>query len=232
MRVEANGRVAVLSVPAECTSVTIERFVQKNWVPFRTMGIVNAPVTMRVEIAPGTPASGWRAIGHVPARPAKKYPGSFYKGAHSFGPAMAPDGEASGNVSVSTTDGTSAPTANTSATTSTTAVPEESDIWKVDGSTVYFFNQLRGLQVIDLSDPAQPVLQASLRLPATGQDLYVLPDAGGARLAVLLTDSHALVLQDSLDLGWTPANLRVAHRFVHRRHVGVNFFRRSSRFLR
>lgn len=187
MRVEADGRAAVLSVPAGFTSVTIERFVQRNWVPFRTMGIANAPVTMRVEIAPGTPASGWRAIGHVPVRPAKKYPASFYKGVHVFGAAMAPDGEASGNVSVSTTDGTSAPTTNTSVTTSATTVPEESDIWKAEGSTVYFFNQLRGLQVIDLSDPAQPVLQASLRLPATGQDLYVLPDAGGARLAVLLT---------------------------------------------
>src|SRR6185436_11191425 len=29
----------------------------------------------------------------------------------------------------------------------------ESDIWRIRGQTVYFFNQMRGLQVIDVSNP-------------------------------------------------------------------------------
>jgi len=187
MRVEARGSAAVLSVPAGCTSVLIERFVQKKWVPFRTMGVANAPVTMRVELAPGTPVSGWRATGQVaaPVRPAKKFPASFYSGAHVFWPVMAPDGEASDNGPVFATDAVA-----TKSTAATTPVPEESDIWKADGSTVYFFNQLRGLQVIDLADPSEPVLQASLRLPATGQNLYIVPGADGARRAVLLTKEY------------------------------------------
>jgi hypothetical protein len=67
-------------------------------------------------------------------------------------------------------------------------VPEEADIWKTDGTTVYFFNQFRGLQVLDVSDPADPRLTASLRLPAVGEDLYLLPGSGPVRHLVLLTE--------------------------------------------
>ena len=33
----------------------------------------------------------------------------------------------------------------------------ESDIWEISGDTLYFFNQYRGLQVIDVSEPDAPV---------------------------------------------------------------------------
>lgn len=52
----------------------------------------------------------------------------------------------------------------------------ESDIWQWRGSTLYFFNQLRGLQVIDASDPANPRKTATLRMPASGDQMYVLDD--------------------------------------------------------
>ena len=61
-------------------------------------------------------------------------------------------------------------------------IPVEADIWKTDGNTVYFFNQLRGLQILDVSNPADPRLTASLRLPAVGEDLYLLPGSGSVRL--------------------------------------------------
>jgi hypothetical protein len=197
LRVEAGGRTAVLSVPAGCTSVSIERLVQRKWVPFRTVGVTNSSATLRVELAPGTPVSGWRALGQIsgPVRSVKKYPAAFYSGAHVFGSAMAPDSEASASAPVFATgvayaSAMTAAAVTTKSDASTTTLPEESDIWKADGSTVYFFNQLRGLQVVDLSDPAKPELTASLRLPATGQDLYVVPGAAGARLAVLLTKEY------------------------------------------
>lgn len=91
------------------------------------------------------------------------------------------------------------PTANTGANTATdrtTATPAnqavEADIWKTQGSTVFFFNQLRGLQVLDLADPANPRMQACLRLPAVGQDLYVLPSEtpSEALLALLIGSFH------------------------------------------
>jgi uncharacterized secreted protein with C-terminal beta-propeller domain len=76
------------------------------------------------------------------------------------------------------------PSANTTATPSQGAV--EADIWKTQGNTVFFFNQLRGLQVLDLADPAVPRMQACLRLPAVGQDLYVLSAENSSEALVLL----------------------------------------------
>ncbi len=52
----------------------------------------------------------------------------------------------------------------------------ESDIWKIRGPALYYFNQMRGLQVFDLSDPARPRLRWSLRMPAVGEQLYVPGD--------------------------------------------------------
>ena len=78
-------------------------------------------------------------------------------------------------------------TATTTSSTTSTQV-DEPDIWKTEGNSVYFFNQLRGLQVLDVSDPSTPKLSAYLRQPCVGQDLYLLPEAvAGERLVVLLT---------------------------------------------
>ena len=51
---------------------------------------------------------------------------------------------------------------------------EEADIWRVRGNRVYFFNQLRGLQVIDTTNRSAPEIVSSLRMPAVGEDMYVL----------------------------------------------------------
>ena len=66
---------------------------------------------------------------------------------------------------------------------------EESDIWKWRGSTLYFFNQYRGLQVIDVSDPAAPTRLASHRVDSYGEKMYRHPEED---LVILLTyDSSA-----------------------------------------
>ena len=61
---------------------------------------------------------------------------------------------------------------------------EESDIWKWRGSTLYFFNQYRGLQVIDVSDPAAPTRLASHRVDSYGEKMYLHPEED---LVILLT---------------------------------------------
>jgi hypothetical protein len=53
---------------------------------------------------------------------------------------------------------------------------QESDLWKWQGRTLYFYNQLRGLQVFDFSNPSNPSLVDSLRMPALGEDMYLHPD--------------------------------------------------------
>ncbi len=50
----------------------------------------------------------------------------------------------------------------------------ESDIWRLDGDTLYFFNQYRGLQVIDLKNPDAATLRGTLNLPAAGEQMYLL----------------------------------------------------------
>lgn len=70
----------------------------------------------------------------------------------------------------------------------------ESDIWRIDGQTVYFFNHYRGLQVFDLADPAQPRKVDELRLPASGEQLYVLDSGHVLLLASDLWGGEGVVL--------------------------------------
>ncbi len=93
-------------------------------------------------------------------------------------------------------------------------VIEEADIWAWEDSILYFYNQYRGLQVLDLSEPARPRWLAYYRYPARGEDLYAL---GGGRVVLIGTGAwwndqsvalqflsfrgRTLVLEDSLELG-------------------------------
>ncbi len=72
---------------------------------------------------------------------------------------------------------------------------EEPDIWRLVGSRLYFFNQMRGLQVFDLSDPADPVMTGSLSLPFAGEQMFVL-DSGH----VLLLASRARGWESDTDI--------------------------------
>lgn len=70
----------------------------------------------------------------------------------------------------------------------TAVVAEEPDIWKIRGHRIYFFNQLRGPQIIDAANRAAPEIVATFSLPAVGEDLYLLGgDASVAGSVVLLT---------------------------------------------
>ena len=67
----------------------------------------------------------------------------------------------------------------------------ESDIWQVSGSTLFFFNNVRGLQVIDLAQADQPVLRGTLPMAAQGEQMYLLPTAAKNEswLALLASDA-------------------------------------------
>jgi hypothetical protein len=68
--------------------------------------------------------------------------------------------------SISTTTGSSA----------TSREVAESDIWRIAGDRLYFFNQLRGLQVFDIANPDDPTLLGQLREPNRGEQMYLLDD--------------------------------------------------------
>jgi hypothetical protein len=83
--------------------------------------------------------------------------------------------------------GSNGPLGATSATdngpTATPRTVTESDIWKIRGNTLYFFNQLRGLQIIDITNPDAPSRIATLPLPAVGEEMYILDDTHVVLLA-------------------------------------------------
>ena len=66
-------------------------------------------------------------------------------------------------------------------------VIEEADIWAWDHSTLYFYNQYRGLQVIDMSNPDEPRWMDYFRYPAKGEDLY---SVGNGRIILIGTGSY------------------------------------------
>jgi hypothetical protein len=111
---------------------------------------------------------------------------SFYKGKHTFARRKSsfwqPD-QGRGEVFSVAASGSLSAMANVPATGATSRTVVESDIWKVSGDTLYFFNQLRGLQVIDISQPDAPVIRGALSMPAVGEDMYLLD----AQHVVLLT---------------------------------------------
>ena len=60
---------------------------------------------------------------------------------------------------------------------------QESNLWRIVGNQLFFFNQMRGLQVVDLSDPQNPLVEARYRLPASGEQMYILENG---KYAVLI----------------------------------------------
>ena len=204
--VNDTNSTATVPVPKNVGRVIVEsRDSGKSaWKVYKNLEVLTSPSTLQITLPPGFGKKSWRAsyksasVGSVRS----KYPRRFFDGKKTFSAAVATSYAAGAQnpssapmVSLRTT---AAPVALADAATSAASPTEavEADIWKLEGSTAYYFNQHRGLQVIDLTDPSHPLLKAWYRLPAKGQDLYVLPEEGDVRHVLLLTfanDGSALV---------------------------------------
>ena len=108
-------------------------------------------------------------------------PYSFYEGRSKFG---AREGDASSaSAQFRTTElAFSAVADSAEASDDGTDNVQESDVWRLSGDRLYFFNQMRGLQVVDLSQPNDPKVIARHRLPASGEQMYVTEDGDYAYL--------------------------------------------------
>ncbi len=123
-------------------------------------------------------------------------PESLLTGATSFAP---DEGEPStGNGGAITTHGgtltlsnsnTASLSADGLASKSPERTVEESDIWKVAGNRLYFYNSTRGLQSFDITNPDDPGLLGTLPLPGAGEEMY------------LLDDNHVVLLKNK-GYGW------------------------------
>ena len=106
----------------------------------------------------------------------------------------------------------------------------ESDIWKIRGQTLYFFNQSRGLQIIDITNPDAAVVRGTLSLPASGEDMYLL----GSGHVVLLArngcyynngqESQVLVVEDRSGTPEVVASLPVSGYILESRIVGTALY--------
>ena len=64
----------------------------------------------------------------------------------------------------------------------------ESDLWRIIGNELYFFNHMRGLQIADLSIPNYPKVVSRYRLPASGEQMYV--SENGKTIFLITRKSH------------------------------------------
>lgn len=164
------GRLAEVVVPPGVKQVTLQlKTERKGWLDFITRKTTAGKTAFTL---PDVKEFRWRVV----AQPPRKFPAKFYRGKNDFAGVKGSEGYFR--------------IAGLAENTDTPGV-QEADIWKIDGSTVYYFNQLRGLQVLDLSNLADPRMTASLRLPAVGQDLYLLPGSAGKRQLLLLTSEQS-----------------------------------------
>jgi len=230
IRLEATNVVVSVSVPLGIQRVTLEsraRFGAGAWAPAAVAQVDGAagPVTFRL------PCARQLELLRARADTQQALPAAFYVGTNAFwGPptnsAASPVGLDPGNNPVR-----SGPTQ----TDNSTRAVVESDIWELSGDTLYFFNQYRGLQVIDISNPDVATLRGTLDLPAAGEQMYLT----GSNHVVLLArngcaygtdESQVVVVAVSNGLPQVVTNLVLAGWIQESRMVGTALYVASQTY--
>lgn len=206
------GKLAVVQVPAGFDRVTLQALVVPPRGSVATLGAAPAPQWQTVG-SKLTQGKAGNIVFHLsrltPKRMLRTYgtkrdslPTSLLSGPTAFSP-EAPGGSTGSGVTLSGTDAGGSPLAgsvasisNSSSSTQAPRTVVESDIWKIDGDRLYFFNELRGLQVFDIAKPDDPALLGSLRMPGVGEEMY------------LLDSQHAVLLKNDGWWGWIDWNYR------------------------
>src|SRR5439155_9372030 len=168
IRPEGTNVVVVASVPPGFQRLTLEgraRFGSGAWAPVAVtqMNGAAASVTFRV------PCARQVELLRLRADTQQALPASFYGGTNFFlGP---PTNSVPSPIGTGIDGGPVGPGAGPTDTSPRAVV--ESDIWKLDGDRLFFFNQYRGLQVINISKPDLATVQGTLALPAAGEQMYL-----------------------------------------------------------
>lgn len=175
--------------------VVLEQKYGSGWKPLAvTYPLPYGPRVSVFNLATEVPASELRVQGYRKA----KFPARFKSGIRNFDRpdpsvdltsgqlTLMPTINFTSGVVVNGMRSADMPQALAAGALTSAPLPEavESDIWQIVGSRVYFFNQYRGLQILDVSDPTQPARLGSLRLPASGEQMFVL-NPEGSRIALL-----------------------------------------------
>jgi hypothetical protein len=227
--VERRGSEVVIraQVPAGIARVVLEACRRNDfagWAP-RAVARVAASET---EVTFTVPATGALEMFRVRADASDPLPAAFYAGRTNYPGAVAQGG-------VETLDrmnagGVGAPPGATDEAGAARSVVE-SDIWVVRDDTLYFFNQYRGLQILDIADPDAPAVKGTFALPGAGEQMYLLDD----RHAVLLAhdpcqawsteaESSVIVVDTAAKPPVDLARLPVKGRIVESRLVGTALY--------
>ncbi|MFM1943258.1 MAG: hypothetical protein RI897_2240 [Verrucomicrobiota bacterium] len=167
---EQHEILVTVSVPEGLRKITLEsrQFHDAGaWQP-RAVARINgnpAEITFRI------PISKHLELLRVRADATEPLPEIFYEGLSQFNP------EPGAGYDLRYLDGPVAATPGEDANSTEDRQVEESDIWKLKNNTLYVFNQYRGLQVIDVSDPDSPILTGTLNLPTQGEEMYLLQNS-------------------------------------------------------
>ncbi|HEX7858987.1 MAG TPA: beta-propeller domain-containing protein [Verrucomicrobiae bacterium] len=189
VRLEGTNVVVEVEASADFTKVTLESTTRANrraWQPRAVKVIENASATVHVAFT--LPTSPELEILRVRGdRITDSLPAELYTGTNKFAVA----GTAGANGPVNFNDG--GPTAGPGAgddreDSSPQRSVVESDIWKLVGDTLFFFNQYRGMQVIDVSSPDSPEVTGTYDLPGAGEQMYVI---NGTNVVLLARDNCA-----------------------------------------
>ncbi|MBI2947976.1 MAG: beta-propeller domain-containing protein [Verrucomicrobia bacterium] len=188
IRLEGTNVVVTVDVSADVKSVVLEsrlRVGGGSWDPraVQRMSEFTTPVkavTFRI------PRTGTMELIRARGETTETLPATFFQGTNSIDYAIS--GVGGNNLAAAPPMATAvddrakvaAPAESTSGSAARSVV--ESDIWKLSGDTLYFFNQYRGLQVIDIAQPDKPVVRGTFDLPAAGEQMYLL----GSNQVVLL----------------------------------------------
>ncbi len=198
VRIESTNVVVEAEASTDFTKATLEsstRLGRRGWMP-RAVHLINnsgavdnftftLPLTPELEILR---IRGDRTTDTLPAE--------FYTGTNKFDVAggALPSGQFDGGAGGPATSGPNAPGGDRDSGAPPRDVAE-SDIWKLVGDTLFFFNQYRGLQVIDVSDPNEPVVTGTYDLAGAGEQMYVI---NGTNVVLLARDNCSWWGTDSL----------------------------------
>lgn len=184
IRVEDTNIMVTVQVPSGLRRITLEsraRLGAGCWEPRAVGRLDGTGGAMVFQI----PKAGDLEVLRVRATDQEPLPASFYAGTNTF------DGQPVGSGGlVMVFDATTTATPGGTANDSPSRDVVESDIWKIRGDTLYFFNQYRGLQIIDISNPDSAKVKGVLPLPASGEQMY------------LLDANHAVLLAQDRCYGW------------------------------
>jgi len=167
-RTHGNTVVVTASIPAGNNQVTLQTRARSGgaWVPRAVQRVTAKTKSVSFTIAKSKTPESYRVW--VQKQP---LPSAFYAGRHTFSPLRGNSASLAPLVNAPAT--LAALNASTTAGVTTPTVTK-SDIWQINGNRLYFFNQYRGLQVLDITQPDAPVLLGQLDLPAVGEQMYIL----------------------------------------------------------